>query len=212
MKTKRHLTKYSTLAVSALLLVSCLLPGMIPMKSEPEGPRPVMETDGNAVINVLSGQDWHYLQALAREQYTEEDLAKPGSASFTVNITDDLPTYFVYGWCAVDEATLQQNFEHITVKLYFNDVQLGEDVVQKLSYTSPDNLVCLDYGVLMSEWPDGKYALRAVATFEEKLNDGMADYDPGDYVFEYNVTVKKQSQNNNEGAQAPSLFNRQSGI
>ena len=103
----------------------------------------------------------------------------------------------MYGWCAVDQQTLDQNFEHITVRLYFNDDELGEDVVQNLSYISPDNLACLDFGVLMSEWPDGTYTLKAVATFDEKLNDGLADYEPGDYVSEYNVTVKKQ---NKEGA------------
>lgn len=44
---------------------------------------------------------------------------------------------------------------------------------------------------LMSEWPNGDYKLKAVATFDDKINDGMADYAAGDYVLEYNVTVKK---------------------
>jgi hypothetical protein len=43
----------------------------------------------------------------------------------------------------------------------------------------------------MSEWPDGTYTLEAVATFDEEINDGMADYPAGDYAFVYNVTVKK---------------------
>jgi hypothetical protein len=188
-----------------------MLPGMIPLKSEPEGPRPVMETDGNAVIQILNGGDWHYLQALAKEQYTEEDINKPGTITFTVNITDNLPTYFVYGWCAVDDPTLQQNFEHITVKMYFNGYELGEDVVQNLAYTSPDHLRCQDFGVMMSEWPDGKYTLKAVASFDEKLNDGIADYRPGDYISEYNVTVKKQDKNK-EGAGAPSPISLRNGI
>ncbi len=181
------------LLVGALLMMSCLLPGMIPLKSQPKGPMPKMETDANAVIKVLSGKDWHYLQALAKEQYSDADSAKPGTLTYTVNITDDLPVYFVYGWCAVDEATLKQNFEHINVKLYFNSDELGKDVVQNLSYKTQDNLTCLDFGVLMSDWTDGEYKLKAVATFDEKLNDGMSDYEPGDYIFEYNVTVKKQT-------------------
>jgi hypothetical protein len=211
MKCNRNYINYLTIAASTLLVISCMLPGMIPLKSDPEGPRPVMETDGNAVIQVLSGQDWHYLQALAKERYTPEELNKPGTLTFTVSITDDLPTYFVYGWCAVDDQTLQQNFEHITVKMYFNGDELGEDVVQNLVYTSPDNLRCQDFGVLMSEWTDGNYTLKAVATFDEKLNDGMADYEPGDYISEYTVTVKKQNHNQ-EGAEAPSPVSLQTGI
>jgi hypothetical protein len=189
MKTKKNLL----LVLSTLLMTACLLPGMIPLKSTPTGPVPKMETDGNAVIKVLSGKDWHYLQALAKEQYSETDSSKPGTLTYTVNVTDNLPVYFVYGWCAVDDKTLQANFQHITVKLYFNDVELGKDVVQNLTYTTQDNLHCLDYGVLMSDWPDGQYKLKAVATFSDKINDGMSDYPAGDYIFEYNVTVKKQS-------------------
>ena len=31
---------------------------------------------------------------------------------------------------------------------------------------------------------------KAVVTFKQKINDGMADYEAGDYVYIYNVTVK----------------------
>jgi hypothetical protein len=204
MKTKNSLL----LLLSTFLIMACMLPGMVPLKSAPKSPMPKMETDANAVIKVLSGKDWHYLQALAKEQYTEADSAKPGTLTYTVNVTDTLPVYFTYGWCAVDDQTLQANFQHIKVKLYFNENELGKDVVQNLSYKTQDNLSCLDYGVLMSDWPEGEYKLKAVATFDQKINDGMADYAPGDYIFEYNVTVKKQK----EGAQGAFLFSQQSGI
>jgi hypothetical protein len=183
--------------LSVLLMTSCLLPGMIPLKSKPSGPVPYMEKDGNEVIKVLGGKDWHYMEALAKEQYTDTDAAKPGTLTYTVNITDDLPVYFHYGWCTKDEATLKQNLQHINVKLYFNEEELGKDVVQTLSYTSANNLSCVDFGVLTSEWTDGEYKLKAVATFDEKLNDGMSDYEAGDYIFEYNVTVKKQKSRQN---------------
>ena len=193
MRAKKYMPKL-VIVLSALLTMSCLLPGMIPLKSEPEGPMPVMETDPEAVIAVLRGEGWQFLQALAPERYSDEDYAKPGTHVFTAEVTDNQPVYFNYGWCAVDQETLRQNFEHIEVKLYFNDVELDSDVVHNLTYTSPDNLPCLDFGVLMSEWPDGEYKLKAVATFDEKINDGMDDYDAGDYVFEYNVTVNKEKE------------------
>lgn len=180
------------IVLSALLMIACLLPGMIPMKSQPKGPVPYMEKDANAVIKVLSGKDWHYMQALAKERYSDADYTKPGTLTYTVTITDNLPVYFTYGWCAKDDATLQQNLQHINVKLYFNDDELGKDVVQNLYYKTADNMSCADFGVLTSEWTDGQYQLKAVATFDQKLNDGISDYESGDYTFEYNVTVKKQ--------------------
>ena len=45
--------------------------------------------------------------------------------------------------------------------------------------------------MLLSDWSAGEYQLEAVATFDEKINDGLADYEAGEYIFEYNVTVEK---------------------
>ena len=187
----RAYAPYFLTIISVLLVMSCLLPGMIPLTREPEMPLPTMEKNADTVIEVLSGRDWQPLQGLAQEQYTEDDFAGPGTLTYTVNITDDKPTYFNYGWCAVDEDTLRQNFEHIRVKLYINDNELGNDVVHNLTFTSPNNLLCLDFGVLILEWPPGEYKLEAVSTFNEQINDGLADYEAGDYIFVYNVTVEK---------------------
>ena len=190
MKARVYASKLLILTVGVLFLMSCLLPGMIPLESESAGPMPVMEEDADALLETLNGEDWVLLQALAEEQYTEDDFAGPGTLIFTVKITDDTPTYFNYGWCTTTQEILTQNFEHITVKLYFNDDVLGSDVVHPITFTRSDGLLCLDFGVLMSEWPAGEYKLKAVATFDQKINDGLADYDAGDYIFEYKVTVE----------------------
>jgi hypothetical protein len=193
MKTRGYIPKF-VMIISALLLMSCLLPGMIPLNGEPASPMPTMEKDGNKVIEALTNNNYVRLETLAKEQYTEQDFAKPGTLTFTVNITDNKPTYFSYGWCAVDDATLQNNIQHIDVSLYFNEKKLGSEVVHTLSFTSANNLHCADFGVLMSDWPNGEYKLKAVATFNDKINDGMADYAAGDYVFEYNVTVTQSEK------------------
>jgi len=191
MKAGGYVPNFAIMVISALLVMSCLLPGMIPLTPVSETPMPTMEKNADKVIEVLTGQDWHPLQSLAQEQYPEEDFAGPGTLTFTVSVTDDKPTYFNYGWCAVDEETLRQNFEHMEVRLYLNDDELGNDVVYNLTFTSPDNLLCLDFGVLILEWPVGEYKLEAVTTFGERINDGLADYEAGDYVYVYNVTVEK---------------------
>ena len=190
----RKLSPIVLIFLSVLLMTSCLLPGMIPLNSEPRGPMPVMEENSDTVLEMLQSGDWHYLQALAKEQYTDEDYARPGTLTYTAKVTDDLPVYFVYGWCAVDEETLRQNFEHIEVRLSVNGEELGNEVVHNLTYTSPDGLQCLDFGALITEWPDGTYQLEAVATFDEEINDGLADYKAGDYVFKYQVEVKKAEE------------------
>lgn len=188
---KNRMRLLIALSMLSTLIISCMLPGMIPLTSEPEGSMPYMEEDPDKMLELLRSGNVNSLESLAPERYTEEDLAKPGTLTYTVTIKDDAPTYLSYGWCAVDEATLQQNFEHIEIKVYFNDKELGGDVVHGLTYTSPENMPCLAVGVLMSEWTAGEYKLEAVATFDEEINDGLADYASGDYSFVYNVTVEK---------------------
>lgn len=192
MRTGSFISKF-VIILSGFLLVACLLPGMIPLNQEPAGPMPVIETDANKVIEVLNSRKYVELGAFAEERYTAEDFAKPGSLTFTVTIPNDQPVYFSYGWCTTTEEILSQNFEHINLKLSINGDALGNDVIHPISFTRPDGLVCLDYGVLVTEWPAGQYDVEAAATFDQKINDGLADYDAGDYVFQYNVTVNESA-------------------
>ena len=211
MKPGGFLQSFLVMIGAGILITSCLLPGMIPLNPEatetaapaasaqPEattaqtGTLPTMEKDANVLLETLKTGEFVYLQSLAEETYTEEDFAKPGTLTFTVavNPAEEKPTYFNYGWCTTTEEILQQNFEHIRVGLFFDGEQLGTDVVHPITFTRPDGFVCLDFGVLMSDWAPGEYKLTAVATFDEKLNDGAADFEAGDYIFEYDVTVKE---------------------
>lgn len=186
---------FSTLVIiiSGFLLTSCLLPGMIPLNQEPAGPMPVMETNADKVLEVLNSRNYVELGAFAQERYTEEDVAKPGTLTFTVTIPNDQPIYFSYGWCTTTEEILSQNFEYINIKLSINGDELGNDVIHPVSFTRPDGLVCLDYGVLATEWPAGKYQVETAANFDQQINDGLADYEAGDYVFQYNVTVEESA-------------------
>jgi hypothetical protein len=205
MKTRTFAQKFGLLIASGLFLMSCLLPGMIPLNPEPtttaesvepaastvpEASMPTMEKDANVVLESLKAREGVYLAALAEEQYSDADTAQPGTLTYTVKITDDRPTYFNYGWCTTTEEILKQNFEHIKIGLYFNGEALKSDVVHPITYQLND-MVCLDFVAMLSNWPDGEYQLKAIATFDEKINDGKADFEAGDYIFEYIVTVKK---------------------
>jgi hypothetical protein len=183
MQTKKNQTRLILILCLPFMLACAFLDRLIQV------PEPTMETNTEKVLEVLNGNDWEPLQSLTAERYTEADYAKPGTLTFTAKVTNEKPVFFSYGWCASDEEILIQNFEHITVRLYLNDGELGSDVVHNISYSMSDGKACLDFGILLSGWPAGEYQLKAVAIFDEKLNDGFADYDPGEYIYEYNVTV-----------------------
>lgn len=208
MKSRTFAQTFVLLIVSGFFLTSCLLPGMIPLNPEttetaepiasvepaasavPDTSMPTMEMDSAVVLESLKTREGVYLAALAKERYTDADTAQPGTLTYTVEITDDRPTYFNYGWCTSTEEILQQNFEHIKIALYFNGDALPSDVVHPITYQLSD-MVCLDFVALLSNWSNGEYQLRAVATFDEQINDGIADFEAGDYIYEYNVTVNQ---------------------
>lgn len=183
--------------LSSLILLACLLPGMIPLPSDADvnstrEALPEMETDSEKVISALNNQGVVTLRELAKETYAEEDFAKPGIVTFTATVTNEKPVYFSYGWCTVDQQTLEQNFEHISILLYLNGEVISEDNVHILSFELPDgSLVCADFGVLLSNWEAGEYELKSVVMFDETINDGLADYEAGDYVQVYAVTVEE---------------------
>jgi hypothetical protein len=190
MKTQTHKRLWLFLLVS-LGTLSCKALGSLPL-SFPSAALPETETNADAIIDTLKGKDWYALGAFVEEQYTEEELAKPGTFTYTAKIKNDKPTYFNYGWCTTTEEILKQNYQHITVELFFDGKKLGDDVVHILSYTRPDGLICGEFGVLFLKIPAGTYRIEAVATFDEKINDGLSDYDAGEYFYEYHVTVEEQ--------------------
>jgi hypothetical protein len=208
MKTGGSVPRLVVIILGTFLIPACLLPGMIPLNPEatesaepaasaaaeasaaPAGSMPAMETDSDIVLESLKTQKGVYLAALAKEQYSDAETAQPGTLTYTVSITDDRPTYFNYGWCTTTEEILQQNFEHIKIALIFNGEALSSDVVHPITYQVND-MVCLDFMALLSDWPEGEYQLTAIATFDETINDGNADFEAGDYIYEYNVTVNK---------------------
>jgi len=174
------------LVVTLLFMTACLLPGMIPLSS---ANLPKAEKDVDTVINVLYGNDWVSLQSLTVEQYTEDEISRPGTLSYTAKVTNEVPVYFNYSWCTTTEEILQQNFEHIKIALMVNDVTLGNSDVHFLSYSLTNGWVCNDVGALLSDWSEGTFHLKTIVTFDEAINDGMADYRAGDYISEFTVTV-----------------------
>jgi hypothetical protein len=54
--------------MSELLLMSCLLPRMIPLNREPASPMPTMENNADNVIKVLTSNNYVRLETLAKEQ------------------------------------------------------------------------------------------------------------------------------------------------
>lgn len=144
-------------------------------------PKIASKSDAAAALN--SGTP--FLESKAREQHSAAEFAQPGTVSFTVPLTSQQPLLWAYAWCAKDTNTLSQNFAHIKVKMTLD----GEDVTSQMSTSdmASNGQQCRLIYTALSDWPAGEHHLTIQATFDAKINDGMADYDPGDYILDYRV-------------------------
>jgi hypothetical protein len=130
------------------------------------------------------------LEDEAKETYSADELAKMGATfTYTVALSESKTLLWVYGWCAKDQATLDQNFQHI--KLAFN--LAGKSILlsqfQKLDYGSGGQQ-CRAYLAALTDWQAGENHLSTTVTFDAAINDGTADYPAGKQVFDYTVYVK----------------------
>jgi C-terminal processing protease CtpA/Prc len=149
----------------------------------PSGPPKIAsKTEAEAALSTGAS----FLEDKSTEGF--QDQTKPGVVTYTVNLTQSDTLIWTYAWCASDTATVQQNFEKIDLKFVLDGEEVSVDQMGTFETASGGNQCRLIYTAL-SDWPGGEHHITTTATFTEKINDGTADYEPGDYVLDYTVTV-----------------------
>lgn len=151
---------------------------------------PKVEESPDKTLELLNGQKVVFFEDLAKEQYTEEDFAKPGTVTYTAEFPVTETAFLGYGWCAKSVEILSQNLPHMLLRFYLNDQQITTDHFFQFGQEAPDDRVCSTESMVLSGWKPGEYHFRVQATFDEKINDGFSDYEPGDYIIEYDVTAR----------------------
>ncbi len=130
-----------------------------------------------------------FLEQPAQEQYSADDLAEVGATfTYTVALDQDARLMWGYGWCATTQEILNQNYEHMKVEFAVN----GQPVELDKFYADENEnngLFCKSFYVVVFRWPGGETKLQTVVTFEEKINDGVGDYEAGTQTFDYTVTL-----------------------
>jgi C-terminal processing protease CtpA/Prc len=130
-----------------------------------------------------------FLEDLARESYEPVTFSKPGTATYTVPLTEPEPLIWAYVWCAADAERLATNFKNIQLKFMLDNKEVPADSFGTFD-TETGGKVCRLVYTSLSDWPVGEHHLTTTATFTAKINDGSADYEPGDYILDYTVYVK----------------------
>jgi C-terminal processing protease CtpA/Prc len=152
---------------------------------------------GNPVIapvsvarSSINGGSVSYLEQLANEGYDNPII--PGKVyTFNIPLAKSQQAIYGWGWCTIDEATTDQNFEHIQMTFSVNGTPISEDKLAIVDQDYGSQGFCRTYGVLLDNWPAGEHHLETTVTFDAPINDGMsaADYAAGTMTYDYTVYV-----------------------
>jgi len=131
------------------------------------------------------------LEEKARESYTNADYLKvPNDITYTIALSKSEKLLWAWGWCAIDQATLDDNLGKIDLAFSLNGQVVPPDQFLKLDYDSADGQKCTAYLTGLTNWTGGEHHLVTTVTFKQPLNDGTYDYPAGAQTFYYNVYVK----------------------
>lgn len=129
------------------------------------------------------------LEQLAEETYSSEELAQVGETfNFTIALPQNEQVLWVYGWCATSQELVDQNLENMRLDFTVNGTGVALEQFYMVESQSGD-LPCRTYAAVVYDWPRGETTLETVVTFQQTVNDGMADYPPGTQSFVYTVTA-----------------------
>lgn len=151
---------------------------------------PSVETDFTKVLSMLERREFSYMSNLAQESYDASAYAVPRTLTFTITFPASEIIYFDYVWCAKDMNILQQNLPYLRLSFFFKGQRIPNEYVTILNIKTDNNLGCIDAGMLLSGWQPGNYQFRIVANVAEKIDNGIWDYEAGNYISEYQVTVQ----------------------
>lgn len=130
-----------------------------------------------------------FLFEVANERYSNEELAQIGKTfTYTIALDKDQRLMWYYGWCATSQDILKQNFEHIRLEFSVNGAPVALQQFAVLE-NETSGMFCKNYFTVVYKWPSGATTLVTKATFDEKINDGTADYPAGAQTAEYTVTL-----------------------
>jgi hypothetical protein len=134
------------------------------------------------------GAGAQFLEDLATEKYDSTELSQAGKTyTHTVNLDKDQRLFLINGWCATTQAVLSDNYTHIVLDFSVNGAPV--DLQQFAVFDGPSgDQFCRYYYALVFHWPRGTTTIEVKVTFDDKINDGTADYPKGTHVYKYVVT------------------------
>ncbi len=113
----------------------------------------------------------------------------PGTSTWPVRVSATTPVGIFMGWCAIDQNTLNSNYQNLTWTAKIDGVAVPATSMFNGSYSDPTQGECQSYSGLIKSWTPGNHTIIVILHFDQEINDGWNSYPAGDYTDVYQVTV-----------------------
>ncbi len=124
---------------------------------------------------------------------------QPSVHTWPITIPNTQPVVILMGWCTVDQATLEQNYQHLTWVLTLDGKNTPLSSLAQYDTTETDQtgrlMYCRNYIGVINTWPPGTHQISTTMRLDQPVNDGWNLYPSGDYTDVYQVTVSQPGPN-----------------
>lgn len=138
------------------------------------------------VLPYTSSMDtWPALASLAAGY---SDTTTPGTRTWPIQVASTDPAVLMVGWCTADQATLTQNYQHLTWSVTIDGMAFPISSLTQQDQPGQQG-VCRDFAGGIKAWPEGEHTIQTTMHLDTGLNDGWNNYPAGDYTDVYQITV-----------------------
>ncbi len=113
----------------------------------------------------------------------------PAVSNWQVQVSASQPAVIFVGWCTKDQATLDQNYQHLTWIVEVDGKTLPTSSFYVDNAVDPQQGYCRSFAAEIAAWTGGQHTIKTTMRLDQQINDGWSDYAAGDYVDIYAITV-----------------------
>jgi C-terminal processing protease CtpA/Prc len=150
---------------------------------------PMVAAADQTVSDLQSGLLTATLESASKEgglnKYTTGEINH-----FTVELSKSQPLAWLFGYCAKDAATLENNMQAIQLE-YTLDGQTLDETNRAVLNPESGGQACRYVGYELTDWPAGEHHLELKVTFTRTVDDGTEKQAKGSFVNEYVVYVDR---------------------
>jgi serine/threonine protein kinase len=119
-----------------------------------------------------------------------EEPTEPGTYEWEVTYPYNAPVRILLGWCALDQMTLDENWQSLEFEMIVDGVLIDLNELNFETFVTPSNNPCYGYSGVLTGWSRGQHQYIEIHRFIRSLDDGWTTYEAGVYEEGFTVNVK----------------------